>query len=136
MTYLKMQMLRALKKLFGLWEPREGVIYRNKYYINNVLYIRGKNTLIFVECSIDGNTWQPCTFKLEKGVYEVHIKDDPLHYKTVEEFKIHKKYVKVKKEKKWYEVYEQPDAGEVTEIHYRLYVKDPSKIIYIKKRHT
>ena len=130
-------MLRAIKRLFGLWEPREGVIYRKKAYINHPAYIRGKNTTIHVECSVDGGkTWQPCTFKLEKGIYEVHIKDDPYWYRTVEIFKIQKKYVKVKKEKKWFAVYRQPDAGEVTQIFYRLLVKDPSKIVYIKKRHT
>ena len=61
-------MLRTLKKLIGKWEPKEGVIYHDRHIGPSTAYIRGKNTVIIVECNIEGKIY-PCSFKLEKGVY-------------------------------------------------------------------
>jgi len=120
-------MLRTLKKLVGIWEPKEGVIYRDRHIGPSTAYIRGKNTVIIVECDIDGKIY-PCSFKLEKGVYEIHVKD-MWGGRTVKIYHIKKEFVKAKKSKKRYVVYEQPDAGEVTEIHYNLIIKDSTKLL-------
>jgi len=123
-------MLRFLKKLVGIWEPKEGVIYRDRHFGPHTLYIRGKNTVIIVECDVDGKIY-PCSFKLEKGVYEIHVKDAWKGH-TVKIYRIKKEFVKVKKTKKRYAVYRQPDAGEVTEIRYNLIIKDSTKLLESK----
>jgi len=70
-------MLRILKKLVGIWEPKEGVIYRPKFREPHTARIipRMEYVSIYVEYSLDGVNWQPCTFSLKKGVYEIHAKD-------------------------------------------------------------
>jgi hypothetical protein len=123
-------MLRFLKKLVGIWEPKEGVIYRDRHFGPSTAYIRGKNTVIIVECDIDGKIY-PCSFKLEKGVYEIHVKN-AWRGRTVKIYRIKKEFVKVKKTKKRYAVYRQPDAGEVTEIRYNLIIKDSTKLLESK----
>jgi hypothetical protein len=123
-------MLRTLKKLIGKWEPREGVIYHDKHIGPNTAYIRGKNTVIIVECNINGKIY-PCSFKLEKEVYEIHIKD-MWRGRTVKIYHIKKEFVKATKSKKRYVVYRQPDAGEVTEIRYNLIIKDSTKLLESK----
>ena len=123
-------MLRTLKKLVGKWEPKEGVIYRDRHFGPSTAYIRGKNTVIIVECDVDGRIY-PCSFKLEKGVYEIHVKNVWGGH-TVKIYHIKKEFVKVKKTKKRYAVYRQPDAGEVTEIRYNLIIKDSTKLLESK----
>jgi len=120
-------MLRTLKRLVGKWEPREGVIYRDRHFGPSTAYTRGKNTVIIVECDVDGRTY-PCSFKLEKGVYEIHVKN-MWGGRTVKIYHIKKEFVKAKKTKKRYAVYSQPDAGEVTEIRYNLIIKDSTKLL-------
>ncbi len=71
-------MLRTLKKLVGIWEPKEGVIYRPKIGELPLRVIPGeKYVAIYVEYSLDGVNWRPCTFMLKNGVYEIHAKDYP-----------------------------------------------------------
>ncbi len=123
-------MLRTLKKLVGIWEPKEGILYRSR----NAGYERKLDRAvdIITECFVNG-MWQPCSFMLKKNKYHVFI-DKKTH------FVIEKKYVKVEKKKR--------DRAGVTEvwfrngvhygvlileIHYRLIVKDPSKIVYVKE---
>jgi len=123
-------MLRFLKKLVGIWEPKEGVLYTSK----DAGYERRLNRVVSIitECFVNG-TWQPCSFMLKKDKYHVF-----LGKKT--HFVIEKKYVKVEKRKRdpvgvsevWFKNgvhYGVP----VLEIHYRLMVKDPSKIVDIKE---
>ncbi|MEJ2781788.1 hypothetical protein WIW89_13130 [Stygiolobus sp. CP850M] len=123
-------MLRTLKKLIGKWEPKEGVIYHDRHIGPSTAYIRGKNTVIIVECNIEGKIY-PCSFKLEKGVYEIHIKNI-WRGRTVKIYHIKKEFVKATKSKKRYVVYRQPDAGEVTEIRYNLIIKDSTKLLESK----
>ena len=56
-------MLRFLKKLVGIWEPKEGVIYREKIIRPNTAQIipDAKYVSIYVEFSLDGVNWLPCT---------------------------------------------------------------------------
>ena len=123
-------MLRTLKKLVGIWEPKEGVLYTSK----NVGYERrlDRAVNIITECYVN-DTWYRCSFVLKKGEYHVF-----LNKKT--HFVIEKKYVKVEKKKRdghgvaevWFSNgvhYGVP----VLEIYYRLTIKDPSKIVYIKE---
>jgi len=122
--------LRFLKKLVGIWEPKEGVLYRSK----NAGYERRLDRIvdIITECFING-TWQPCSFMLKKGKYHVF-----LGKKT--HFVIEKKYVKVEKRKRdgygvaqvWFGNHAYRDILAL-EIRYRLIVKDSSKIVYIKE---
>ena len=123
-------MLRFLKKLVGIWEPKEGVLYKSK----NAGYERGLDRIvdIIVECFVNGR-WRPCSFMLKKGKYHVF-----LGKKT--HFVIEKKYVKVEKRKRdsagvaevWFRDGTHYGVS-VLEIRYRLIVKDPSKIVYIKE---
>jgi hypothetical protein len=119
-------MLRTLKKLIGIWEPKEGVLYTSK----DMGYERrlDRAVVIITECFVN-DAWKPCSFMLKKGNYHVFL-DKKTH------FIIEKKYVKVEKRKKdgagvtevWFRNgihYGVP----VLEIYYRLTVKDPSKII-------
>jgi len=123
-------MLRTLKRLIGIWEPREGVLYTSK----NVGYERRLQRAvdIITECFVD-STWQRCSFMLKKGKYRVFL-DKKIH------FVIEKKYVKVEKRKRdgagVTEVWFRNGAHygvPVLEIRYRLTVKDPSKIVFIKE---
>jgi len=122
-------MLRTLKRLVGKWEPREGVLYTSK----DAGYERRLQRAvdIITECFING-TWQRCRFMLKKGKYHVFL-DKKMH------FVIEKKYVKVEKRKREggvAEVWFRNGAHygvPVLEIRYRLTVKDPSKILYIKE---
>ena len=123
-------MLRTLKRLVGKWEPREGVLYTSK----NVGYERRLQRAvdIITECFING-TWQRCRFMLKEDKYHVFL-DKKIH------FVIEKKYVKVEKRKRdghgVAEVWFRNGAHygvPVLEIHYRLTVKDPSKIVYVKE---
>jgi len=123
-------MLRTLKRLVGKWEPREGVLYTSK----DAGYERRLQRAvdIITECFING-TWQRCRFMLKKGKYHVFL-DKKIH------FVIEKKYVKVEKRKRdgqgVTEVWFRNGAHygvPVLEIRYRLTVKDPSKILYIKE---
>jgi len=123
-------MLRTLKRLVGKWEPKEGVLYTSK----NVGYERRLQRAvdIITECFING-AWQRCRFMLKKGKYHVFL-DKKTH------FVIEKKYVKVEKRKRdgrgVTEVWFRNGAHygvPVLEIRYRLTVKDPSKILYIKE---
>jgi hypothetical protein len=127
-------MLRTLKKLVGIWEPKEGVIYRQKSIGPNTSHIipGEKYVDIFVEYSLDGVNWRPCTFMLKNGVYEIH--DKPYYGRTTEILLVEKKYVKAKKIKKRYEVSEWGATAWETEIYYRLLIKDPSKITYLKRK--
>jgi hypothetical protein len=121
-------MLRFLKKLVGIWEPKEGVIYRQKSIGPHTSHIipGEEYVTIFVEYSLDGVHWRPCTFRLKKGVYEIH--DKPNYGRTTKILLVEKKYVKAKKIKKRYEVSEWYAKAWETEIYYRLLIKDPSKI--------
>jgi hypothetical protein len=123
-------MLRTLKKLVGIWEPKEGVLYTSK----DAGYERRLDRIvdIITECFVNGK-WQPCSFMLKKGKYHVFL-DKKTH------FVIEKKYVKVEKKKIDGQGVAQVWLGNHTyrdilflEIHYRLMVKDPSKIVYIKE---
>jgi hypothetical protein len=131
-------MLRTLKKLVGIWEPKEGVIYRQKFIGPHASHVipGEKYVAIYVEYSLDGVNWRPCTFSLKKGVYEIHAKDDQWHYRTTEIFLIEKKFVKAKKIKKKDIVRETSADGTATfiDIYYRLLIKDPSKIRYLKRK--
>jgi len=127
-------MLRILKKLVGIWEPKEGVIYRPRSigpYSMHVIH-GAEYVSINVEYSLDGVNWRPCTFSLKKGVYEIHAKDYP-YGRTKEILFVEKKYVKAKKIKKSYTVSEWYATATETEIRYRLLIKDPSKIRYLKR---
>ena len=121
-------MLRSLKRLFGIWEPKEGVWYEEKYF---------SNTFINTECSLDGQRWFGCKFRLINGVYEVYMTTYDIEGKRIVNkkrlhFKIKKEYVEVKRIKqgavgcgadkitRWVK-------GKV----YELLVKDPSKIEYL-----
>ena len=125
-------LIRRIKNLFGLWEPREGIIYRSKYKRG-----RKPDEVVQVEvmCSLDGKNWSNCTFKLEKGVYEIHLKTE--YGKTVKVIRVEKKYVSVKKKKSRKRTYwEQPSGARrygpmCTCIRYRLLVKDRSKIVEV-----
>jgi len=127
-------MLRILKKLVGIWEPKEGVIYRQKFIGQNTAHIiPGEEYVsIYVEYSLNGVNWQPCTFSLKKGVYEIHAKDK--YNRTTEILLVEKKFVKAKKIKKSYTVSEWYATALETDIYYRLLIKDPSKIIYLKRK--
>jgi len=121
-------MLRILKRLVGIWEPKEGVLYTNK----NVGYERKlkRSVNIITECFVNG-TWQRCSFMLKKGKYYVSM--------GKKRFVIEKKYVEVKKVKKEEGVADVWFSNDihygvpVLDIHYRLTVKDPSKIVYVKE---
>jgi len=128
-------MLRTLKKLVGIWEPKEGVIYRPKFIGPHTAHIIPgmEYVSIYVEYSLDGVNWQPCTFSLKNGVYEIHAKDYPYGH-TKEILLVDKKYVKAEKIKKSYTVSEWHAIATQTEIHYRLLIKDPSKIRYLKRQ--
>jgi hypothetical protein len=127
-------MLRTLKKLVGIWEPKEGVIYRPRSIgPHSSIIIPGQTYVtICVEYSLDGVNWQPCTFSLKNGVYEIHAKDK--YNRTTEILLVEKKYVKARKIKKksiggmsfdW--------TATFIDICYRLLIKDPSKIRYLKR---
>lgn len=127
-------MLRILKKLVGIWEPKEGVIYRRKFIGPHTAHIIPgmEYVSICTEYSLDGVNWQPCTFSLKKGVYEIHAKDKT--YRTTEILLVEKKYVKAEKIKKKYIGGESFDwTATFIDIHYRLLIKDPSKIRYLKR---
>ncbi|WP_048052259.1 hypothetical protein [Saccharolobus islandicus] len=127
-------MLRILKKLVGIWEPKEGVIYRQKFIGQNTAHIiPGEEYVsIYVEYSLNGVNWQPCTFSLKKGVYEIHAKDK--YNRTTEILLVEKKFVKAKKIKKKYIGSESFDwTATFIDIYYRLLIKDPSKIRYLKR---
>jgi len=127
-------MLRTLKKLVGKWEPKEGVIYRHRFIGQNTAHIipGAKYVSIYVEFSLDGVNWQPCTFSLKKRVYEIHAKDK--YNRTTEILLVEKKIVKAKKTKKSYMASEFGVTAPFTDIYYRLLVKDPSKITYLKRK--
>ena len=130
-------MLRTLKKLVGIWEPKEGVIYRQKFIGPHASHVipGEKYVAIYVEYSLDGVNWRPCTFSLKKGVYEIHAKDDQWHYRTTAVLLVEKKFVKAKKIKKKDMVADSFDwTAPLTEIYYRLLIKDPSKIRYLKRK--
>ncbi|MQL56233.1 hypothetical protein [Acidianus ambivalens] len=118
-------MFRTLKRLIGIWEPREGVVYKSK----DAGYERKFQSCvkIITECFIDGS-WQECSFILKKGKYYVFVP------KFKKQFVIEKKYVKVKKTKRvtgWSEaMLSDGTLGDAKnlEIRYRLMVKDPSKM--------
>jgi len=126
-------MLRTLKKLVGKWEPKEGVIYRHRFIGQNTAHIipGAKYVSIYVEFSLDGVNWQPCTFSLKNGIYEIHAKDK--YNRTTEVLLVEKKFVKAKKIKKSYTVTEWYATALETDIYYRLLIKDPSKIILKRK---
>jgi len=127
-------MLRILKKLVGIWEPKEGVIYRRKFIGPHTAHIIPgmEYVSIWPEYSLDGVNWQPCTFSLKKGVYEIHAKDET--YRTTEILLVEKKYVKAEKIKKKYIGGESFDwTATFIDIYYRLLIKDPSKIRYLKR---
>ena len=125
-------MLRTLKKLVGKWEPKEGVIYKHRSIEPKSSHIipGEKYVSIYVEYSLDGVNWQPCTFSLKNGMYEIHAKDK--YNRTTEVLLVEKKFVKAKKIKKSYTVSEWYATALKTDIYYRLLIKDPSKILYIK----
>jgi hypothetical protein len=128
-------MLRTLKRLIGIWEPREGVIYRPKDigpYSLHVIH-GAKYVSIHVEFSLDGVNWQPCTFSLKNGVYEIHAKDYP-YGRTKEVLLVEKQFVKAKKIKKSYTVSEWHATALKTDIYYRLLIKDSSKITFLKSK--
>jgi len=128
-------MLRTLKKLVGKWEPKEGVIYRHRFIGQNTAHIipGAKYVSIYVEFSLDGVNWQPCTFSLKNGMYEIHAKDK--YNRTTEVLLVEKKIVKAKKIKKKDIGGETSADGTATfiDIYYRLLIKDPSKIILKRK---
>ena len=126
-------MLRTLKKLVGKWEPREGVIYKHRSIGPKSSHIipGEKYVSIYVEYSLDGVNWQPCTFSLKNGMYEIHAKDK--YNRTTEVLLVEKKFVKAKKIKKSYTVSEWYATALETDIYYRLLIKDPSKIRYLKR---
>ena len=127
-------MLRTLKKLVGKWEPKEGVIYKHRSIGPKSSHIipGEKYVSIYVEYSLDGVNWQPCTFSLKNGMYEIHAKDK--YNRTTEILLVEKKFVKAKKIKKSYTVSEWYATALETDIYYRLLIKDPSKIIYLKRK--
>jgi hypothetical protein len=127
-------MLRFLKRLVGIWEPKEGVIYREKFIRPNTANIisGAKYVSIYVEFSLDGVNWRPCTFRLNDRFYEIHAKGK--HNRTTEILLVEKKFVKAKKIKKSYRVSEWHVAILKTDIYYRLLIKDPSKIIYLRRK--
>jgi len=129
-------MLRTLKKLIGKWEPREGVIYRQKFIGQDTAHVipGEKYVSIYVEFSLDGVNWQPCTFSLKNGVYEIHAKDK--YNRTTEILLVEKKFVKAKKIKKKDIGGETSADGTATfiDIYYRLLIKDPSKITFLKSK--
>jgi len=126
-------MLRTLKRLVGKWEPREGVIYKHRSIgpKNSHIIPGEKYVSIYVEYSLDGVNWQPCTFSLKNGMYEIHAKDK--YNRTTEVLLVEKKFVKAKKIKKSYTVSEWYATALETDIYYRLLIKDPSKIRYLKR---
>ena len=128
-------MLRTLKKLVGKWEPREGVIYRQRSIGPKSSHIipGEKYVSIYVEFSLDGVNWQPCTFSLKNGTYEIHAKDK--YNRTTEVLLVEKKFVKAKKIKKKDIGGETSTDGTATfiDIYYRLLVKDPSKIVFVRE---
>jgi len=126
-------MLRILKRLVGKWEPKEGVIYKHRSIgLKSSHIIPGeKYVSIYVEYSLDGVNWQPCTFSLKNGMYEIHAKDK--YNRTTEVLLVEKKFVKAKKIKKSYTVSEWYATALETDIYYRLLIKDPSKIRYLKR---
>jgi hypothetical protein len=127
-------MLRFLKKLVGIWEPKEGVIYRPKVGELPLRVIPGAEYVqIYVQYSLDGVHWRPCTFRLKKGVYEIHAKDS-YYGRTKKILLVEKKYVKAKKIKKTQKVYDGYSTAWWTDIYYRLLIKDPSKIRYLKRK--
>ena len=129
-------MLRTLKRLIGIWVPKEGVIYRQKFIGQNTAHIiPGEEYVsIYVEYSLNGVNWQPCTFSLKKGVYEIHAKDK--YNRTTEILLVEKKFVKAKKIKKKDIGGETSADGTATfiDIYYRLLIKDPSKITFLKSK--
>jgi len=126
-------MLRILKRLVGKWEPKEGVIYKHRSIGPKSSHIipGEKYVSIYVEYSLDGVNWQPCTFSLKNGMYEIHAKDK--YNRTTEVLLVEKKFVKAKKIKKKSMGSEIDWTATFTDIYYRLLVKDPSKIVYIKE---
>jgi len=126
-------MLRTLKKLVGKWEPKEGVIYRHRFIGQNTAHIipGAKYVSIYVEFSLDGVNWQPCTFSLKNGMYEIHAKDK--YNRMTEVLLVEKKFVKAKKIKKKSMGSEIDWTATFTDIYYRLLVKDPSKIRYLER---
>jgi len=126
-------MLRILKRLVGKWEPKEGVIYKHRSIGPKSSHIipGEKYVSIYVEYSLDGVNWQPCTFSLKNGMYEIHAKDK--YNRTTEVLLVEKKFVKAKKIKKSYTVSEWYATALETDIYYRLLIKDPSKIRYLKR---
>ena len=126
-------MLRTLKRLVGKWEPKEGVIYRQKFIGPNASHVvhGAKYVSIYVEYSLDSVNWQPCTFRLKNGMYEIHAKDG---YGRTKVLLVEKKFVKAKKTKKSYTVSEWYATALETDIYYRLLIKDPSKITYLKRK--
>jgi hypothetical protein len=128
-------MLRNLKKLVGKWEPKEGIIYRERSIGPYSLHVipGAKYVSIHVEYSLDGVNWRSCTFSLKKVVYEIHAKDYP-YGRTKEILLVEKKFVKAKKIKKSYTVSEFYATALETDIYYRLLIKDPSKITYLKRK--
>ncbi len=129
-----MDMLRTLKKLVGIWEPKEGVIYRPKIGELPLRVIPGeKYVAIYVEYSLDGVNWRPCTFMLKNGVYEIHAKDYP-YGRTKEILLVEKQFIKAKKIKKSYTVSDGYASALETDIYYRLLIKDLSKIRYLKRQ--
>ena len=135
LVFDKQDMLRTLKRLVGIWEPREDTIYRPKdigpyslHVINGAKYLS-----IYVEYSLDNVNWKPCTFSLKNGIYEIHAKDYP-YGNTKEILLVEKQFVKAKKIKKSYTVTELHVTALKTDIYYRLLIKDPSKIRYLKRQ--
>ena len=112
-------MLRTLKKLVGKWEPREGVIYRQRSIGPKSSHIipGEKYVSIYVEYSLDGVNWQPCTFSLKNGVYEIHAKDK--YNRTTEVLLVEKKFVKAEKIKKKSMGSEIDWTATFTDIYYR-----------------
>ena len=127
-------MLRFFKRLVGIWEPKEGVIYREKIIRPNTAQTipYAKYVSIYVEFSLDGVNWLPCTFRLNDRFYEIHAKGK--HNRTTQILLVEKKFVKAKKTKKSYKVPGWPATTLKTDIYYRLLIKDPSKIIYLKRK--
>ncbi|WP_148206481.1 hypothetical protein [Saccharolobus islandicus] len=113
-----------MKKLFGKWEPKEGVLYRSK----SAGYERrlGYSVDIITECYINGS-WAPCSFMLKKGEYHIFLSKN-------KRLVIEKKYVKVRKvkiESGVGEVWLRNGAhfgAPILEIHYQLTVLDSSKL--------
>jgi len=68
----------------------------------------------------------------EDRIYEIHAKGN--NNRTTKILLVEKKFVKAKKTKKSYRV---PGWNAITlknDIYYRLLIKDPSKIIYLKRK--